>query len=158
MTTDALKERGKKHLSKAEEAARRASEVKVKQPKTAKPPVWLPEDLKKDFRTLGKQLIAVGIYTVLDADTLGRYLVAQRQYTTSVSKVQEFLEQGNVEGAADWSNLQDKYFKQCRNCANDMGLTVTSRCRLVITPPAEKDSEDNNPFMKLIQGGKAVNG
>ena len=158
MTTDALKERGKKHLSKAEEAERRSSEVKVKQPKTARPPAWLPEDLKKDFRTLGKQLIAAGIYTALDADTLGRYLVAQWQYTAAVSKVQEFLEEGNVEGAADWSNLQDKYFKQCRNCANDMGLTVTSRCRLVITTPAEKDSEDNNPFMKLIQGGKAVNG
>lgn len=158
MTTDALKERGKKHLSKPEEAKRRSGEVKVTQPKTAKPPIWLPDSLKKDFRSLGKQLIDVGLYTMLDADTLGRYLVAQRQYTAAFRKVQDFLDQENVEEAAAWSNLQDKYFKQCRSCANDMGLTVTSRCRLVITPPSEKNNEDNNPFMTLIQGGKTVNG
>lgn len=158
MTTDALKERGKKHLSKSEEAKRRAAEVKVMQPKTAKPPIWLPESLKKDFKTLGKQLITAGIYTNLDADTLGRYLVAQRQYTAAFNKVQDFLDQEDVEEAAAWSNLQDKYFKQCRSCANDMGLTITSRCRLVITPPADKDNEDSNPFMTLIQGGKAANG
>ena len=158
MTTDALKERGKKHLSKPEEAERRAGEVQVKQPKTAKPPIWLPDSLKKDFRALGKQLIDIGLYTKLDADTLGRYLVAQRQYTAAFHKVQDFLDQADVEGAAAWSNLQDKYFKQCRSCANDMGLTITSRCRLVITSPSEKDDEDSNPFMTLIQGGKAVNG
>ena len=45
MTTDALKERGKKHLSKREEAQRRAGEVSVTPPKTAKPPKWLPEAL-----------------------------------------------------------------------------------------------------------------
>ena len=34
--------------------------------KTAKPPKWLPEWMKKDFRTLGKRLIAAGLYTDLD--------------------------------------------------------------------------------------------
>ena len=29
------------------------------------------------FRTLGKRLIAAGLYTDLDADVLGRYLMAQ---------------------------------------------------------------------------------
>ena len=28
--------------------------------------------------------------------------------------------------------VQERYFKQARNCANDMGLTVSSRCRLVL--------------------------
>lgn len=78
--TDVIKANGRKHLSRAEEAERRRREPKVNKAKTAKPPKWLPEQLKKDFRTLGKRLIAAGIYTDLDADTLGRYLVAQHQW------------------------------------------------------------------------------
>ena len=35
-------------------------------------------------RTLGKKLIAAGLYTELDEDTLGRYLVAHRQYTAAL--------------------------------------------------------------------------
>ena len=159
MTTDALKAKGAKHLSKAEEAQRRAGEVSVAPPKTAKPPKWLPESLKGDFRALGKKLIAAGLYTDLDADTLGRYLVAQRQYTVASRKVQDYLDQEDLGEALGWSKLQEKYFKQCRDCANDMGLTVTSRCRLVLPQnPAEKAGAAENPFLALIQGGKASNG
>ena len=158
MATDALKARGKKHLSKAEEAQRRAGEVSVAPPKTAKPPKWLPEWLKKDFRALGKRLIEAGLYTDLDADTLGRYMVAQRQYTAAFQKVQDYLDQEDLGEAAGWSNLQEKYFKQCRACANDMGLTVTSRCRLVLPQAPEKAGVEENPFLALIQGGKASNG
>ena len=60
--TDVILANGRKHLSKAEEAARRAGEVSLPVAKTAKPPKWLPETLRKDFRALGKRLIAAGIY------------------------------------------------------------------------------------------------
>ena len=70
--TDVVIANGRKHLSKTEEAERRASEVKVSPAKTAKPPKWLPETLKKDFRAIGKRLIASGLYTELDADTSSR--------------------------------------------------------------------------------------
>ena len=59
--TDVVIANGRKHLSKAEEAERRAGEVKVSPAKTAKPPKWLPETLKKDFRAIGKRLIASGL-------------------------------------------------------------------------------------------------
>lgn len=158
MTTDALKERGKKHLSKNEEAQRRAGEVSVPKAKSAKPPKWLPEYLKGDFRALGKKLIAVGLYTDLDADTLGRYLVAQREYTAAYRKVMDYLDQENLEEATGWSKLQEKYFNQARACANDMGLTVTSRCRLVVPQSGGQATEEENPFLKLIQGGRAAHG
>jgi hypothetical protein len=77
--TDVVIANGRKHLSKTEEAERRAGEVKVSPAKTAKPPKWLPETLKKDFRAIGKRLIAAGLYAELDADTLGRYLVQSVQ-------------------------------------------------------------------------------
>lgn len=151
--TDLLKATGRKHLSRAEEADRRDREVHVETPKTARPPKWLPEYLKKDFRTLGKRLIAAGIYTDLDADTLGRYLVAQHAWIAATREASAALDRADQEAAEDWSRIQDRYFKQARACANDMGLTVASRCRLVL-PEDMKPKEDDNPFMRLIQGGR----
>lgn len=130
--TDVVIANGRKHLSKTEEAERRAGEVKVSPAKTAKPPKWLPETLKKDFRAIGKRLIASGLYTELDADTLGRYLVAQHQWLIATGEAEKALAQRDQEGADSWGKIQERYFKQARNCANDMGLTVTSRCRLVL--------------------------
>lgn len=130
--TDVVIANGRKHLSRAEEAERRAGEVKVSPAKTAKPPKWLPETLKKDFRAIGKRLIASGLYTELDADTLGRYLVAQHQWLIATGEAEKALAQRDQEGADGWGKIQERYFKQARNCANDMGLTVTSRCRLVL--------------------------
>lgn len=150
--TDVVKAKGRKHLSKAEEAQRRAGEVQVERPKTVKVPKWIPEDLKKEFRTLGRKLLAAGLYTDLDADTLGRYLVAQHQYILAAQEAEQALSRRDQEGADDWGKIQERYFKQARNCANDMGLTVTSRCRLVV-PDAPQKGEEDNPFLQLIQGG-----
>lgn len=150
--TDVVKAKGRKHLSRAEEAQRRAGEVQVERPKTVKVPKWVPEDLKKEFRALGRKLLAAGLYTDLDADTLGRYLVAQRQYILATQETERALDQQNQEMADSWGKIQERYFKQARNCANDMGLTVTSRCRLVV-PDAPQKGEEDNPFLQLIQGG-----
>lgn len=162
--TDVVIANGRKHLSKAEEAERRAGEVNVSPAKTAKPPKWLPETLKKDFRAIGKRLIASGLYTELDADTLGRYLVAQHQWLIATAEVEKALSQKDPEtgqirkkrdlAAADsWGKIQERYFKQARNCANDMGLTVTSRCRLVVPDTGKQATEDSNPMLELIRGG-----
>ena len=150
--TDVVLANGRKHLSRAEEAQRRAGEVKLPQAKTARPPRWLPEELKKTFRALGKQLIQAKLYTELDADTLGRYVAAQHQWELATGHAEEALEAADQEEADGWSRIQDRYFKQARACANDMGLTITSRCRLVV-PGAGEPDEPENPFLQLIQGG-----
>ena len=158
--TDVVIANGRKHLSKAEEAERRSKEVSVAPAKTAKPPKWLPEALKKDFRSIGKQLIRAGIYTDLDADTLGRYLVAHQHWLTCTKQVNRYLQAADVENADSWSRMQERYFKQARNSANDLGLTVTSRCKLVVPGAGTvgQPTEDANPFLQLINGGKAAYG
>ena len=155
--------KGKKHLSKTEEAERRSHEARAETPKTAKPPKWLPESLKKDFRALGKKLISAGIYTDLDADTLGRYLVVHHQWLIATGEAENALTKTgptghpvpDLEEAEAWGRVQDRYFKQARNCANDLGLTVTSRCKLVIPEAAKQSTEENNPFLTIMTGGLA---
>ena len=155
--TDVVVANGRKHLSKTEEAERRGGEVKVPRPKTIKVPKWVPEQLKGDFRRLGKQLLAGGLYTDLDADTLGRYLVAQHQYLIATQETEKALAKRDQEEADSWGRIQERYFKQARNCANDMGLTVTSRCRLVVPNfgTGQQSGEENNPFLKMIKAGTA---
>ena len=150
--TDVVISNGRKHLSRAEEAERRSGEVKAPTAKTAKPPKWLPEELKKDFRAIGKKLIVIGLYSDLDADTLGRYLVAHRDYLMATKHVLRAYQEQDPEEVDGWSRIQDRHFKQARNCANDLGLTVTSRCRLVV-PEGARQEEDDNPLLQLIQGG-----
>lgn len=141
--TDIIKLNGRKHLSRAEEAERRAGEVQVAPPKTVRAPKWLPETLKKDFRALGRRLLEAGLYTDLDADNLGRYLVAQHQYIMATQEAENALARKDSKNADSWSKTQERYFKQARNCANDMGLTVSSRCRLVLPPQAEPEEPDD---------------
>ena len=44
--TDLVVANGRKHLSRSEEAERRAGEIRVEPPKTAKAPKWLPKGLR----------------------------------------------------------------------------------------------------------------
>ena len=144
--TDLIKANGRKHLSEAEEAERRSREVSVPPARTARPPKWLPETLKKDFRALGKQLIATG-----EAE---KALTACEPDPDRLGAVRRTPDQAQAEA---WGRVQERYFKQARNCANDMGLTVSSRCRLVIPGSVRERqrTEDDNPFLRLIQGGRA---
>lgn len=155
--TEVVVANGRKHLTKAEIAEREAREVKLPTAKTAKPPKWLPEGLRKDFRALGKKLIAAGLYTDLDADTLGRYLVAHQEYLLATKQVFKAYADRDPEEVEDWTRVQERHFKQARNCANDMGLTVTSRCRLVVPEGVGASESDDNPMLALIQGGLSRN-
>ena len=157
--TDVVLANGRKHLSQTEIAERRAGEVRLPRPKKLKAPDWLPEYLKPEFKALAKQLLAADMgIAQLDADALSQYIVARRQYVAASRQVQDFLDQEKVEEAAAWSHLQEKYFKQARACAGDMGLTLSSRCKLVVPKRADDNPDYSNPFLHLIQGGKAANG
>ena len=145
-----LEGNGRKHLSKAEKAQRAAQEVDLPKPKTMRLPKWLPEEHRKEFRALAKELLAADMGAAqLDRDTLGRYVVAQAQYAQVCRMAGEALEEGDAVQAEKWSKLQDTCFKQARACANDMGMTITSRCRLVL--PEGARPPEVNPFERMME-------
>lgn len=159
--TDLVIANGKKHLSTTEEAERRSREARVPPAKTAKPPKWLDESLKKEFRALGKRLIAVGLYTDLDADTLGMYLTSRSQWELASREVQAALTLQDADGAGEWSKIQDRFFKAARSCAADLGLSVSARCKLQIpqAPPSVDDGEDEfSVFLRQRQQQQAAGG
>jgi P27 family predicted phage terminase small subunit len=134
--------------------------VKVPSDKV-KPPSYLPTKLKKEFKKISSELIDIGIMTNLDNDSLARFLMAQKMYleiTDNLMKIPSVIEVPNMikdefgekfqDGVKEVSNPefseilinQDKLFKQCRAAASDLGLTISSRCRLVM-PKDKKDDK-----------------
>lgn len=154
--------KGKKHLTKEEIAKRKSTEVNTDDYTDVKPPSYLSKKQKNEFMEIATKLVDIGIMTELDEDCLARYLIAKDNYlkftkaiNTAFKKKSSKQNRDNMEMQALLSseidtNLinQDKTFKQCRQCASDLGLTITSRCRLIVPEPSEKPKE--NKFAKFV--------
>jgi P27 family predicted phage terminase small subunit len=127
--------KGKKNLTKKEIEDRKSQEVKVAKDKV-KAPTYLPKELKKEFKKISDELLKVGIMTNLDVDALARFLFAKKMYLAVTNKLLDRPELLWVD--KDTLGNQDKLFKQCRTAANDLGLTISSRCKLVVPKKEEK--------------------
>lgn len=153
--TDTLK----KHISKAEAAERRAQEFSVPKAEKATPPKWLgcgfPDDvskaLKAEFRKIGKQLIDVGLYTDLDADTLAHYVVARHQWELAAAQAETFLQAKKGASADGWGKVQARYFADARKCAGELGLTLSARCKLVVPEKPAYETEPADEFSRILR-------
>lgn len=146
--------KGKKHLTKEEIAERQAREVQV--PFTdIVPPGYLSSKQKKTFQELAGKLQAIKIYTELDADALGRYVIAQDLYVAYTRALNKQIKAGDIDGMKAAQGLQDKAFRQAQSSARDLGLTITSRCRLEV--PFKKEEPKQNKFAVFSNTGGKVN-
>ena len=137
---DLIKAKGKKHLTAEEYEERKAAEIEVPFV-DVKPPEYLTgEKQKAKFKYYSDMLLKLKIFTELDVDCLARYIMGEQlylQYTNlliGLIKSKDFDQMGKIQG------LQDRAFKQCQQCGRDLGLTISSRCKLVI--PTAEDGED----------------
>lgn len=148
-----IKAKGKKHLTKSEIEQRQNSEVKAPNDKV-EAPKYLTKTQKDKFDKIAQELIELDIMSNLDCDALARYLISLDLYLDitkqlkkqSISKTaRDPLElESRIIIFDNLSRIQDRYFKQCRMAASDLGLTITSRCRLVIpkAPEPKKNKFD----------------
>lgn len=132
--------RDRSHQTKAEKAARRASEPQADKVKQVRAPVWLPEHLREDFSKLGHELNEVDLLSKLDFDILARYLMSRDAWIAAHRKARDALDMDDVKEACTWSRVARTYFDQCQQCASSMGLTISSRCRLVVPKPPEDEA------------------
>ena len=152
--TDVLIANGNKHLSRAEEDARRDREVHVPPPEQVTPPKWLAKKHHKEFLEIGEILRRSGLYTDLDRDVLGQFLVARDRWCRADKLASAAIREKDEAKAKDWTSIQGTYFKQCRQCAEAMGLSISSRCRLVVPPAlvsAAKGSDGEDEFTKALR-------
>ena len=156
--TDIVKANGRKHLSQAEEDARRDREVHVPSPEQAVPPRWLGKKFHKEFREIGEILRTAGLYTELDRDVLGQFLVARERWVRADKLASAAIRKKDEKLAREWTGVQGSYFKQCRQCAEAMGLSISSRCRLVVPDAlvnAAKDEGVEDEFTLALKARQA---
>ena len=161
----------RKHLTKDEIAERMAREIKPCTDDIAAP-AYLTAKQRKDFDKIAEQLQKLKIMGETDVDALARYITAQEFYEKAVKDLRKLdkerpkPEEKEDDPAGYFKRLdgfyamldnaakrQDRYFKQAQTAAAALGLTISSRCRLVAPVVEEKPKE--NKFSKF---GKAAGG
>jgi len=142
--------KGKKNLTKAEIQERRDSEVKPIADNIIAPS-YLSKKQKEEFYFYAEQLQKLKIMGETDNDALARYIISKDLYI-KLSKQLTRKEVLNDPIILDkYLKNQDKMFKQCRASAVDLGLTISSRCKLVV--PATKEAPvKQNKFSKFEKG------
>lgn len=140
--------KGKKHLTKKEIEERKTKEVKANAD-NIKPPSYLNKKLKPHFNYIAEQLIEIGIMTNLDCEVLARYVILENQFQQISTKLMSL--DVNDEDYYKFCTLQDKIFKQVRQVGNDLGLSISSRCKLVI--PSKQEEEKEQSLEDKLFGG-----
>lgn len=156
---DLVKAKNKKHLTKAEYEARKKAEITAPSDNIT-PPAYLLKKEKEKFNEIARQLIDIGIMTNLDCDALARYIRADSEYTKVTKQLNKIkftpdkkstvsLENQIAEQTAEYNYLQKiqvRALRQCNECARELGLTISSRCKLAMPKKEEKPPE--NKFLK----------
>ena len=131
--------KGKKHLTKAEIEERQSKEVKASND-NIKPPSYLNKKLIPHFNYIADQLLDIGIMTNLDCEVLARYVILENQFQQISTKLMNL--DIDDEDYYKFCTLQDKIFKQVRQVGNDLGLSISSRCKLVVPTKQEEEKEE----------------
>lgn len=142
-----LRAKGKKHLTKAEIEAREAHELKPNS-NNIEAPNFLNKKLKDKFNIIASELQDLGIMSNLDCNYLGYYLVNELKYQQICKQILK----ADV-GSEEYDRLlkqQDKVFKILRASASDMGLNISSRCKLIVPKPLEE--QPKNKFSSFLDG------
>ena len=151
--------KGKSNLTKAEIEERQSSEV---QPcvDDITAPSFLTASQKKRFDKIAGQLQKIKIMGETDVEVLSRYVVSQENYEQAVKDLRAIQRQkpkgdaATVEALVCWVDMLEKvdkrlerYFKQAQTAARELGLTISSRCKLQV--PVKEEPEKVNKFAQF---------
>ena len=105
------------------------------------------KNLIDEFNDIANKLLHIGIMTELDEDCLARYLLSKQSYLQYTSLLNKATKKNNITEMEKLMTMQDKAFKQTRAAASDLGLTIASRCKLVM--PKAEEAPKVNKFSKF---------
>ncbi len=143
-----IEAKGRKHLTKAEAEQRRNSEVEAPA-NNIRAPNYLNDEMKQAFDAIAAVLVDIGIMTDLDCDALGRYIVMEYQFRAVTKKMMNM--KNITDRYMEYAKLQSNFFKNARAAASDLGLSISSRCKLVVPKEQEKPQ---NKYMEFLNNGR----
>lgn len=162
---------GRSHMTKDEIEERKKSEVPPVKGEM-RPPAYLKGKAKKRFVYLCGELDKLGVIGTTDVEALARYVTAEAEYEAACAELAEIRGEkpekepdGGDEERDRWyrqikawseateaaAKRQDRFFKQAHMAAGALGLTISSRCRLVV--PKAQEAPKKNKFADFMNGG-----
>lgn len=144
---------GAKHLTKEEIERRQREEI---QPITDEitPPVYLKKKQREEFVRIANQLTKLKILGETDVDALARYILSRDTYIALTKQIQTKKILDDPILLDKYMKNQDRAFRQCDTSAKALGLTISSRCRLVV-PERSQEAPKENKFSKFAKGVKS---
>lgn len=141
--------KGATHMGKSEIEERRRREV---QPCTDSmdPPSYLTKKQKAEFIKIRDQLDKIKIMGETDVDALARYVVSSELYVKLSKQLMKKDTMKDLDALEKCLRLQDKAFRQVDTAAKSLGLTISSRCKLIL-PDACKEEPKKNKFDKFVK-------
>lgn len=154
--------KGKKHFTKAELEQRKSRDVVAPVDRISPPEFLKSKAQKEKFIDLACGLLDAQIMSNLDCDALAIFIQSEEKYLQYDKYVTQILQSINAHEASggqsiqlladmaqplkDYEGLRDKALKQCRSAAMDLGLTISSRCKLAIPKKAEEEDQNAGLF------------
>ena len=148
---DLIIAKGKKHLTKEEIETRRKEELDVPTD-MIEAPDYLTKKQRESFDEIAHTLVDLGIMTNLDCDALAGYVVARDGWVMAGKKLRSTAVRNNPIDFDRWTKIEDRYRKQMRSAAGDLGLTITSRGKIV-APVKNEPPPPTNKFAVFAGGG-----
>lgn len=145
-----LQIKGKKHLTKAEIEERKNSEVTAESDNIV-PPEYLTKKQAEEFLTLADELKRCEIMTNLDCDALARFILAREDYVAYTKLVRSIRKDiDNLVALEKADKLKRGAFADCNTAAKELGMTISSRCKLIV--PKRDDAPRENKFARFQKG------
>ena len=142
--------KGKKHFTKTELEERKNAEVDADTDNIV-PPDYLTEKQAGEFFALANELKRCEIMTNLDCDALARFVVARSDYADYVKLMRSIPKTvDNLQELKEADKLKRGAFLDCNTAAKELGMTISSRCKLVV--PKKEESKPINKFAVMQSG------
>lgn len=139
-----LEAKGRSHLTKAEIEERRAREPDAPDDDLVAPD-YLTKKQREEFDHIAHELKRIGIIGNVDNEALARYIVLKDQYIMLTKQIKKLSPIDNIDEYDKMNRSQIRCFNAVRSAANDLGLTISSRAKLVM--PELPEEKPENKFL-----------
>lgn len=135
------------HISKSEAKKRKKQEEHAKGfSDNIVAPDYLLKKQKDEFHKIANELMRLDIFSNLDVDFLARYIDSKAEYE-KITKAMRSIKrpQSDPETMKLYTDLRlnrNTFYNECRAAATELGLSITSRLKLVIPEKEEKEQSD----------------
>ena len=90
-------------------------------------PTYLAGNLARRWEELAPELQRLGTLDALNADLLGKYILAENEYLRISALVQEAIARADGDDAGKWIAAQDRLTKQILSLGAELGITPRAR-------------------------------